>query len=31
MVNLVLRSFIVLDYRQPWRLFEFLFGLLRAD
>jgi heat shock protein HtpX len=24
-------GFIVLDYRQPWRLFEFLFGLLRAD
>ena len=24
-------GFIVLDYRQPWRLFEFLFGLLRAE
>lgn len=24
-------GFIVLDYRQPWRLFEFLFGMLRAD
>lgn len=24
-------GFIVLDYRQPWRLFEFLFGWLRAE
>ena len=26
-----LTGFVVLDYRQPWRLFEFLFGLLRAE
>ena len=24
-------GFVVLDYRQPWGLFEFLFGLLRAE
>ncbi len=24
-------GFVVLDYRQPWSLFEFLFGLLRAE